>query len=321
MKSTEAGDARTESRYRLFSAENSVFSGKVRAYLRFKHDQGDLGPGYEDILATPELISGLLVARSGSPALPQLETPGGEWIQDSSAIIDYCERAHTSLAVIPDSETRPKQRLASYLIELFADEWLIVSACWERWFFSEDGREPSHRAFNEQQWGAIFGAGGDGPSRRAAGGAFFESAFGISEARQNPRGPYAGLIQLGCTEATEGVWQANLHRLLQALEIHFGEHDYVLGGRPSLADYGLLGPLYAHFYRDPVPGFALRTFFPLVCEWVERTNAEGCLNARRYGQKLYSLDSAGALVGGEAMSDGGDWLAVDEVPETLAPIF
>ena len=54
--------------YRLFSAEHSVFSAKVRAYLRFKHRQGDLGPGYEDILVTPELISGLLVARSGSLA-------------------------------------------------------------------------------------------------------------------------------------------------------------------------------------------------------------------------------------------------------------
>jgi hypothetical protein len=125
-----------------------------------------LDAGYEDILVTPELIFGLLVARSGSPALPQLETPGGGWIQGSSSIIDYCEQVHCSMAVIPDSVARPKQRLESYLIELLADEWLIVLACWERWFFSENGREPSQRAFNEQQWGAIFGAGTDGPSRR-----------------------------------------------------------------------------------------------------------------------------------------------------------
>ena len=67
-------------RYRLFSAESSVFSAKVRAYLRFKHEQGDLGPGYEDILVTPDLIKPLLVARSGSPALSQIETPGGGWL-------------------------------------------------------------------------------------------------------------------------------------------------------------------------------------------------------------------------------------------------
>ncbi|MDG2336214.1 MAG: glutathione S-transferase family protein [Myxococcota bacterium] len=307
--------------YRLFSAENSVFSAKVRAYLRFKHGQSDLGSGYEDILVTPELIAKLLIPRSGSPALPQIETPDGDWLQDSSEIIDHCERSHRQIAVIPDAIERPKQRLASYLVELLSDEWLIVPACWERWFFSEDGREPSHRAFNEQQWGAIFGAGKDGLARRAAGAKFFESAFGISEAKTQPRGPYAGLIHLGCTPATQPAWQKSLQRILQALEIHFGQHDYLLGGRPSLADYSLLGPLYAHFYRDPVPGFALRCFYPLICEWVERTNAEGCLNARRYGQKLYSVGSDGSLMGREAMSDGGDWLADDEVPETLDPIF
>jgi glutathione S-transferase len=307
--------------YRLFSAENSVFSGKVRAYLRFKHDQQDLGPGYEDVLVTPELIEGLLVARSGSPALPQIETPDGAWLQDSSEIIDHCERVHSRVSVVPDAAARPRQRLVSYLIELLADEWLIVPACWERWFFSEDGREPNHRAHNEQQWGAIFGAGLDGPARRAAGAKFFEEAFGISEARVNPRGPYAGLIQLGCNQATENAWRESLHRLLQALEVHFGQHDYVLGGRPSLADFALLGPLYAHFYRDPVPGFALRCFFPLVCEWVERTNAEGCLNARRYGQKLYSLGSDGSLIGRAATSDAADWLADDAIPGTLDPVL
>lgn len=307
--------------YRMISAENSVFSGKTRAYLRFKQSQGDLGPGFEDILVTPELIAGLLIPRSGSPSLPQLETPEGHWLQDSSAIIDEIERRHNNISVIPDAETRPRQRLASYLIELLADEWLIVPACWERWHFTLEGQEPNHRAWNEQQWGAIFGAGGDGPARRAAGAHFFENSFGISDTMSNPKGPFAGLIQLGCTDATRSAWLESLHALLQSLEIHFGEHDYLLGGRPSLADYGLLGPLYAHFYRDPVPGFALRCFFPLVCEWVERTNAEGALAARCYGQKLYGLDAEGALVGRVATSDDGDWLPDDEIPETLEPVL
>ena len=307
--------------YRMISAENSVFSGKTRAYLRFKQAQGDLGPGFEDILVTPEVIAGLLIPRSGSPSLPQLETPEGDWIQDSSAIIDEIERRHRRISVIPEAKTRPRQRLAAYLIELLADEWLIVPACWERWHFTVEGNAPSHRAWNEHQWGAIFGAGGDGPTRRAAGARFFEDAFGISETKVNPRGPFAGLVQLGCTDATRDAWLESLHSLLQALEIHFGQHDYLLGGRPSLADYGLLGPLYAHFYRDPVPGFALRCFFPLVCEWVERTNAEGALSARCYGQKLYSLDSEGRLVGRVATSDEGEWLPDDQVPQTLEPVL
>jgi hypothetical protein len=41
--------------YRLFSRELSYFSGKARAYFRDKERMGDLGEGFEDILATPDL--------------------------------------------------------------------------------------------------------------------------------------------------------------------------------------------------------------------------------------------------------------------------
>jgi len=307
------------SRYRLFSWEHSYFSGKARAYLRYKSRLGALE--YEDILATPDLIQGLLIPRSGSPAVPQLEAPNETWIQDSSEIIEYCELAHPLPKVIPAPDERPRQCLASYLVELLADEWMVVPGFWERWYFSEDGRELSHRGFNEQQWGAVLAAGAPGEQRRAAGAGFFEAAFGISKSRTEPRGVYAGLVQLGVDERTEGAWQASQHRLLQLLEAHFGRHDFALGGRPSLADFGLLAPLYAHLFRDAVPGFALRLYFPLVAEWVERANGEGALNARGYDQKLYSLDATGELVGRPASSDGAQWLPDDTVPSSLLPVL
>jgi glutathione S-transferase len=281
--------------YRLFSWEHSYFSGKARAYLRYKQRCGGLGPGFEDVLATPELILGLLVPRSGSNAVPQLETPDGAWVQDTSEIVDFCEAQHPEPAVVPRADAAPRQRLAAYLVELLADEWMVVPAFWE--------------------------PGAPGPARRAAGAAFFESAFGIADARSDPRGVYAGLVHLGVTERTEHAWQASQHRLLGLLEAHFAVHDFVLGGRPSLADFGLLGPLYAHLYRDAVSGFALRAWFPLVCEWVERTNGEGALNARSYGQRLYSLGPDGNLIGRPATSDAGEWLPDDRIAETLLPVL
>ena len=63
--------------YRLFSWEHSYFSGKARAYLRYKQRMGGLAEGFEDILATPELMLGLLAQKSGSGAVPQLEAPDG----------------------------------------------------------------------------------------------------------------------------------------------------------------------------------------------------------------------------------------------------
>ena len=307
--------------YRLFSWEHSYFSGKIRAYLRFKQRHGALGDGYEDILATPDLIQGLLIPRSGSGAVPQIEAPDGTWVQDSSDIIDYVETRHPEAAVVPDPTTRPRQCIAAYLLELLGDEWMVVPGFWERWYFSEDGRTPSHRGFNEQQWGAILAAGAPGDTRRAAGAGFFEAAFSISTSRSAPRGVYAWLVHLGCYSEMEEAWQSSQHRILQRLEAHFSQHDFVLGGTPSLADYGLLASLYAHLYRDAVSGFALRTHFPIVCEWVERTNGEGALNARLETQKLYSLGEDGQLVGRIATSDGGVWLGDDAIPETLIPIL
>ena len=305
--------------YRLFSWEHSYFSGKVRAFLRYKAHGGALA--YEDILATPELIRGLLVPATQTNVVPQLLAPDGTWVQDSSEILDFVERAHPEPRVIPPARSAPKQRLACHLIELLADEWLVVYAFLERWWYARDGAEPSHAAFNEQAWGAVLAPGARGVERRRAARAFFEAAFNIAKSFAQPRGVYAGLVAMGADERTAPAWEASNTRLLERLERHLDVHDYALGGLPSLADFALLGPLYAHLFRDAVSGFALRTRFPLVCEWVERTNGEGALNARRYGQRLYSLDADGALVGRPATSDGGAWLERDVVPETLLPVI
>ena len=304
--------------YRLFSWEHSYFSGKARAYLRYKAEAGVLA--FEDVLATPELLQGLLLPATGTSAVPQLLLPDGRFVQDTSEIIDVCERAHPEPPVIP-AAAAPRQRLASFLLELLADEWMVVYAFWERWHHGRDGADPSHARFNEQQWGAVIAPGADGETRRRAGRQLFEAAFGIHEPEKAPRGVYAGLVALGMTKRTEAAWGASNDRLLARLEAHFARHDFVLGGLPSLGDFALLGPLYAHLFRDAVSGFQLRTAFPLVAEWVERTNHTGYLNARSYGQKLYALGPRGELVGRPATSDGGAWLPDDAIPETLLPVL
>ena len=306
--------------YRHFSWENSYFSGKTRAYLRYKERRGGLGPGFEDILATRDLIAGLLLPKSGTGAVPQLETPDGAWLQDTAEIIDFCEMTHPAPVVIPGVD-RPRQRLASYVIELLADEWMVMHGFWERWHFCLEGDWPNHLVFNAQQWGPMIEPGARGTDRRAAALAFFELGFGLSRARTDPKGVYAGLHHLGVDDATEGAWEASALRILSLLEEHFDAHDFTLGGQPALGDFGLMAPLYAHIFRDAVPGRALRMHFPLVAEWVERTNGVCALNARTYDQRLYSLDEAGGLVGRPATSDGGAWLPDDRVPETLLSLL
>ena len=95
--------------YRLFSWELSYFSGKARAYLRYKQRMGDLSEGFEDVLATPELVMGLLTPATGSGAVPQMLTGDGQWVQDSSDIIDFIEAHHDKVPVIPSVQDAPRQ--------------------------------------------------------------------------------------------------------------------------------------------------------------------------------------------------------------------
>ncbi|MDA8780606.1 glutathione S-transferase N-terminal domain-containing protein, partial [Alphaproteobacteria bacterium] len=152
-------------KYKLFTVEHSYFSGKIRAYLRWKHYHGALGDGFEDILATPELLEKLIMPKSGVPSLPQIEAPDGTWLQDSSIIFDHIEAQHPQVPAVADAKNAPRQCLASYLIELLADEWLIVPACRARWHFSRSSVSPSHLTFNEQQWGAWLAPDGTGTAK------------------------------------------------------------------------------------------------------------------------------------------------------------
>ena len=59
--------------YRLFSVEHSIFSAKVRSYLRFKQDQKDLGTGPQD----PQLVADAIAHAASDPSAP-FRIPVGE---------------------------------------------------------------------------------------------------------------------------------------------------------------------------------------------------------------------------------------------------
>jgi glutathione S-transferase len=298
------------STYRLFAWNFSYFSAKVRAYMNYKRHVANLR--FEEILATQDIIQGLLIPNTGSNVVPQLQTPAGIWVQDSSEIIDHLESAFPEAPVIP---TSPKQKLVSYLLEILADEWMLPWGFWERWHYSLRDVEPNHEAFNAQQWGRIFNASGSGQERRDAGRFIFKEIMKIDAPHEAEFGPYAGLIQLGVTEDTQQAWTESMHRMLAILETHLGHHDYILGGAPTLADFALLGPLYPHVYKDPVPGFMIRTQYPLVSEWIERANGSQEAGYKSYKEPQYKLED-GALVPEAA----GKTLSDDEIPDTLLPL-
>jgi glutathione S-transferase len=62
----------------------------------------------------------------------------------------------------------------------------------------------------------------------------------------------------GVSPETASLIESAYHELLELLQDHLGGSPYLLGGRPSLADYGLIAPLYAHLSRDPHPSILMK---------------------------------------------------------------
>ena len=89
---------------------------------------------------------------------------------------------------------------------------------------------------------------------------------------------------------------------LEALNQHFSEYPYLLGWKPSIGDFGLIAPLYAHLGRDPAPLRIMQQRAVRVARWVERMN--------RADQDVP-----------EFFNPGNNYLEDDRIPETLVTVL
>jgi len=254
--------------YILYGGELSLFTGKVRAYMRYK------GLDWEERPATRDVYRNIILPKIGAPIIPVLETAAGEYIQDTTDIIDFLEARHTQASVYPQT---PLQRLVALLLELYGDEWLIIPAMHYRWSVIEQQRD-----FIMSEFG-----------RLSAPEASYEEQIAHGERTSSA---FSGMVPaLGITEETIPGIEATYLEFLDQLDQHFACFDFLLGSRPSIGDYGLMGPLYAHLGRDPVPRALMEERAPNVYAWVKRMNNPQPLS--------------------------GEFLADDLIPDSLLPIL
>ncbi len=252
--------------HKFYGGPLSLYSGKARAYLDWK------GVDYEEILSTTDVYTNIIIPKVGRPVIPVMETAEGQTLQDTTLIIDHFEDETGGPSVYPDT---PKQRLVALLMEVFGDEWLVIPAMHYRWNYNEE--------WVYGEFGAV-----------AAPEASKEEQYVIGRERgQNFKG-FCPI--LGINDQTIPAIEASYEALLADLDAHFAVHDYLLGSRPSIGDYGLIGPLFAHLYRDPASGEIMKRLAPRVAAWVERM-----------------VDVKAPL--------SGEFLPDDEVPETLTPVL
>ena len=174
-----------------------------------------------------------------------------------------------------------RQQVISALFDVIGTDGLLRPAMHYRWNFPDDNLAFVRYHFLHSQR--------DMPEREEK-----------TEAMMN-RMRHAAMI-FGVTEQSQPVVEALYLDYLDALNRHFEHYPYLLGWRPCIGDFGLLAPMYAHLGRDPYPSRLMQQRAPAVYRWVERMNRE-------------DQDTP------EYFNAGNDFLANDEVPETLIPVL
>lgn len=230
----------------LYGAPPSLYSGKARSYLR------KAGIDYIERLQCHPDYSNRILPAIGRFVIPVLEHDH-TIVQDTTEIIDYLEEnGDAPIGVYPET---PKQKIIALILEVFGDEGLLRPAMHYRWNFPEE-----NDYFISMEFGRFMNPQADD-----------------DEARQLAGMPKAAMQKylpgLGITADIIPEIERTYAELLAALDAHFLKHPYLLGGKPTIADFGLYGPMYAHLARDPKPEMLMKTTANRVLRWVERMTA------------------------------------------------
>ncbi len=232
-------------KYRIFGSELSPYSVKVRSCFRYK----DIP--HEWLVRSPA-NQAEFQKHARLPLIPLVVAPPdakgvSEAIQDSTPIIERLEALRPEPSIEPSD---PALAFLSALIEEYADEWGNKWMFHYRWAYQPDCWATAERI-------AVQMAGPQGTIAVAT------ARNAVAERMQGRLG------FVGSSEATTPVIEDSFRHVLSIAEPHLAGRPYLLGGRPSLADFGLWAQLY-EAATDPTPGAIMRASSPRVMAWVER---------------------------------------------------
>ena len=112
--------------YRLYGASHSLYTGKVRCYLR------NQGIDYREVPTWHPDFAERILPRIGRGIIPVLETPEGQVIQDSIDIIDHLEAQGVPFPVYPST---PLQHIVAVIIEYYGCQAMLKHAMHYRWSY------------------------------------------------------------------------------------------------------------------------------------------------------------------------------------------
>lgn len=206
----------------VYGLTRSYFTRKVTGYLDYTDRPWRLEPGINNHPVAAEA--------GWNGGIPIVTAPDGTMLWDSTSIIEHMNPSTPAdQSVLP---TDPTLRFLAYMLDDFSDEWFYRPAVGSRWSYEAN----------------VITAG-------------WQNTEELSSAMPIPAGflreqvvetMKASLPRLGVTPDNIDAWMAEvLTPWMQTLNSHLGEDGYLLGGRPSIADFALFGANAAHFVADP----------------------------------------------------------------------
>jgi hypothetical protein len=85
------------------------------------------------------------------------------------------------------------------------------------------------------------------------------------------RRQFGGFVRRdGVNEATREHVERTAMAAFDHLDAILAERPFLLGERPTIADFGFVGPMFRHFAQDPTPAELMRQRAPRTYTWVAR---------------------------------------------------
>jgi len=226
---------------KVYGSKISYYTGKLEAYLRYR------GLSYELLPTVGNEKK--LKAGAGVVQMPVVEMDDGRWMTDTTPILAWMDGQYEAGSIYPKNGAL---NFLALLIEDYADEWLWRPAMHYRWSYPVSRVYASEILYRELVKGTL-------PLPRFL-------ALRLLRRRQR-RGFVKGD---GVNTQTQKHVEQGYFKVLDCLQSIFEARPFTLGARPTIADFGMMAPMFRHFSLDPDPAEIMRARAPAVFEWVAR---------------------------------------------------
>ena len=262
---------------RLWCDGNSPYSCKLRTYMNYK------AIPYKRMRINFKTYFNVIPEKVGMSIMPVVITPDNQVLQDTTPIIEQFEKQYSNTSCTPEDA-----RLAfiMWLLEDFGDEYLTRFSMHYRWGNEINRNTLSHRLGRSMSYGDVN-----------------MHATKVAPMILSRQTGFDKPLGLGSAESRESL-DKQLIDLLSILDAHFSQYQFLLGDKPSVADFALYGHLHAHMLQDPFSAEIMESKGSRTCNWIETINELG--------------DVRGFI----GQTEFGDWINLDEgTPDSLKQLL